>query len=201
MVLLRLIQPLRRYLQRVVLRLGEKEWVHGIPLVDWIVLDETRDGLAEVRAALELVWEHDRRRYLRMVRDVDYVIVTNTAGTAGEYWSDIRSMLLDAGVASRHPRESTAMTIVHEATHARLWQRGVGRHPDRERIEGACVKAEVMFAGKIPGTERLVEGAWKKLGSRYWERSRQDDFAANAERLGWPGWLRKLIGLRYRREG
>jgi hypothetical protein len=196
MWIVRLLQPARRRLQRLALRLGRHERVHGVPLVDWVIFDETQAGFAEVRAALELVWRYDRRRFRRMLRDVDYVIVTNTAGTAGEHWRDIRSMLIDAGCAIRQVREATAMTIVHEATHARLWTRGVGRFPDRARIEAACIRAEIEFVRKIPGAERLIVGSRMKLDSRYWEASRRDEVVVLVTRFGWPRWLRRLLGYR-----
>jgi hypothetical protein len=189
-VLIRLLQPLRRVLQRIALRVDRKELVHGVPVVDWVLRDEDRAGVGEVRAAIELVRQYDPRRFRRIARDLDYVIVTNTAGTAGEYWPDIRSMLLDAASALRQTHLATAMTIVHEATHARLWMRGLGRYPDRGRIERVCVRAEIAFAIKVPGSSRVIEGARLKFASRYWEKSRAHDVGAWYRRFGWPRWLR-----------
>jgi hypothetical protein len=47
--------------------------------------------------------------------------------------------------------EEIALTIVHEAAHARLWRLGVPYTEDlRPRVEAICIRREVAFARKLP---------------------------------------------------
>lgn len=189
MRIVKLLQPFRRVIQRAVLKLGPKRIVHGIPLVDWILDDSEDPALEAVESALNLIWEVDPRRFRRMRQDVRYIVVTRTAGSAGEHWADIRSVLLDAHNANRQVREAIAMTIVHEATHARVRRWGVEISEDLSREEAVCVRAEIAFAKKIPGTDHLIRGAEAKLASRYWERSRVNDIAKFLDESRWPSWI------------
>jgi len=161
-------------------RIAEKRQVHGVTLVD--LARETPDGQAAEGAAkaLELIHQHDPAVWRRLVRDVRYVVVTKTFGTAGEYWVDSGWVLLNEAVVMRQMTEFIAMVVVHEATHARLWRMGFGRCPDRERIETACVEAEIRFARRLPGTANLIAGARAKL-TRYWETDLRGN-ARKAER-------------------
>lgn len=189
--ILKIVRPAAR---KVALRLASKHEVHGIQLAD-LVLGGGAESTArvDVANAIELINKYDPARLQRIQRDVRYVVVTATAGTAGEYWEDLRSILLDASNAQRQTVEAIAMVIVHEATHARLWRMGVGRCPDREKIERICVRSEIAFARKVPGTDRLIEGAKLKLASRYWESSRAQDVETYLEKLGFPRWARRLL--------
>ena len=191
-----LVRTLRSAARRAAVLLGRKQTVQGITVVDLVIRDEDRAALAAVGDAIELIARYDGARYRRMLRDVRYLVVTHTAASAGEYREDIRSILLDATNIVRQTPTSVAMVIVHEATHARLWRMGAGRHPDRARVEGACVGAEIQFARKIPGTERLIAGAEAKLATRYWEGSRPGTADRYLKRLGLGKWARRILGTR-----
>lgn len=155
--------------RRLAIKIARKRQVHGVTLVD--LARETLSSQAVERAveALNLVRQCDPAVWRRLVRDVRYVVVTRTLGTAGEYWANIQWVLLNDAVVARQTTEAIAMVIVHEATHARLWRMGFGRCSDRERIETTCVEAEITFAQKLPGTSDLIAGARAKLATRYWE--------------------------------
>lgn len=179
-----------------VILISDRQSVRGITLVDLTLQGDPRREMEKVRNALAMIDQHDPRIIRRMARDVRYLLVSSTAGTAGEYWEHVRSIVLDQAVIGRQLESAIAMTIVHEAMHARLWRMGVGRFPDRGRIEGVCVAAEIRFAEKVPGTEAQVEGAHRKLASRYWEKSRGDAIVSYLDRLGLPRWCRMFSGLR-----
>lgn len=83
------------------------------------------------------------------------------------------------------------MTLVHEATHARLHRAGVRyTHDLRERIEAICLKAEIDFGRRLPGAEQLVAEAQTALETRWWEApSQQQREIGQLRALGVPGWL------------
>jgi hypothetical protein len=178
--------------------MGRKRTVHGVRIVDLIVREEESAACWDVESAIEVIRQHDPARLRRLLQDVRYVVVTHTAGSAGEYREDVRAILLDASNVGKQTPEAVAMVIVHEATHARLWRMGVGRFHDRGRIETACVRAEIDFARKIAGTERLIWGAEAKLATRYWEGPRPQDAERYLKRLGFPRWARRILGTRIR---
>jgi hypothetical protein len=191
-----LIRAVRSAARRLAVRLGSKRTVHGVVLVDLIVRDEDGPAAPEVELAIALIARHDPVRHRRMLRDVRYVVVTHTTEWAGEYREDIRSILLDASNVLKQTVEAVAMVIVHEATHARLFRMGLGRHPEPGRIEEVCVRAEIAFARKLPGTERLITGAESKLATQYWETSTPGAADRYLKQLGFPGWARRMFGSR-----
>jgi hypothetical protein len=57
-----------------------------------------------------------------------------------------------------------ALTIVHEATHARLCNLKIKYTEDiRDRVEQICIKSEIAFAKRLPDGQKLVEMAESKL--------------------------------------
>jgi hypothetical protein len=64
------------------------------------------------------------------------------------------------------------MTLVHEATHARLWKNGIGYPVSaRGRIEQLCVRAEVRLARQLPDAEELESFVVDKLKNEWWTES------------------------------
>ena len=60
--------------------------------------------------------------------------------------------------------ELLAAVIVHEATHARLWRRGIRyEEAQRPRIEEICVRREIAFAAKLPNGEDAHDQAERTL--------------------------------------
>jgi hypothetical protein len=155
--------------RRVAILAGEGHDLEGIRVVD-MTLVPYPNLCADIADALKLIHRYDSIRFNRMMSDVRRILIVGIERSAGEYWEDTRSVLLDAANCSRQTPEAVAMIIVHEATHARLWRMGVGRFPDRSRIERICVNAEIAFARKLPSSSRLIAGALAKLETRYWER-------------------------------
>ncbi len=120
--------------------------------------------------------------------------MTQRSRGLGEYWPQYDAIALEAHHVENHVLLSICMTIVHEATHARIARWGVRDSVDRERLERACVKQEIVFARKVPGSERLIEGALRKLDMRWWdEPSTSRLFDQRLERAGTPRWLRRVL--------
>jgi hypothetical protein len=109
--------------------------------------------LQRVAEALALIKQHDRARYDRLPRDLDRVWIRLLPGYIACFNDTLNACELDrrfVGDAATSV-EMIAATIVHEATHARLWHRGIGYEEDvRHRVEAACVRRELSFARRLP---------------------------------------------------
>lgn len=124
----------------------------------------------QIAAALLLIKRTDRARWSRLRRDLKRILLTKVGGPL--YVHPVRGALLRAGYVRTAPVDYLALTIVHEAMHARLWSRGIG-YPaaDRERIERICVRAELAFAERQEHAEHLKKVTVAKLRERWWEDS------------------------------
>jgi hypothetical protein len=105
--------------------------------------------------------------YRRLRRDIRSVILLKAGGP--EYWPLTRTIAFKKSVVERAEVPLLAMTLVHEATHARLWNVGIG-YPvkARARIERLCVSAEVRLARELPDAEELESFALAKLKNEWW---------------------------------
>lgn len=193
-----LFRPLRTLLRWIAILIAEKRVVRGIRVVNMPMHDADEPAFEKVVDVIELIHRHDPARGRRVARDVRYVLVTRTATSGGEYWPNPRCVLVNASNVCRQVPEAIAMIVVHEATHARLWRMGVGRFPDVGRLEHTCVEAEITFARRVPGTEPLIEGARRKLATKYWEKPRDAAFETYLTDLGYPRWLRRLLLWKWR---
>jgi hypothetical protein len=108
--------------------------------------------------------------YARMRRDVKRVMLLKAGGP--EYWPFAKAIAFKKSVVERAEIPLLAMTLVHEATHARLWNNGIG-YPVRARvrIEHLCVRAEVRLARELPDADELEKFAVDKLKNEWWTDS------------------------------
>lgn len=132
------------------------------------VIDLTRDGSgAEAMEltvrVLELLREASPRALTGLARRSPRIAIVRGYPWAGQYWHYFGGIALEASVVERQIPMSIAMTIVHEATHARIAAAGVPYLPQRSRIERMCIRQEIEFAETVPGTDSLIEGAQRKL--------------------------------------
>ena len=160
---------LHRLVMALLFRLTTRRQVLGFDLCDVTLGHDGALLFERVGAALEMIRQYDPVRFRRMQREVAWIGVTNSPAYAGQYWPGPQAVVLDASFVRDFVVESIAMVIVHEATHARIRQTGVRVKGREGRIEHTCVEQEIIFARRIPGTERLIQGAREKLASRYWE--------------------------------
>lgn len=175
------------------LMVARRENALGFSIVDLTREQDAAILFPDVIVALETIREHDPRRFRRICRDVKCIGIIHSRRSAGEYWRELGAIV----VSSEHLRAQTVpavcMTMIHEATHARLENWGVRRRQD-ERVERACVKEEIRFVRRIPGTDRLVEGARLKLETRWWDSSQpRREFSERLRRLNAPKWVRRLL--------
>ncbi|HEX7051143.1 MAG TPA: hypothetical protein VF188_13125 [Longimicrobiales bacterium] len=149
---------------------------------------------AKVERALRCIEEHDPRRLAGLRRDVRRIIVT--AADGNHYLHRWRAIVLKWPVIFRRDAESNALTLVHEATHARIDRRGIPYTRElRHRIEAACVGQEVAFARRLPNGARRVEEIRKVLESPWWRDEQLLERRLQALRdRGVPSWFVRLIG-------
>jgi len=192
-----------RLSDRIMLRLSTSENVDGL----WVGTsdDNPKRVLCLLREALSLIKLHDPLRYSRLTRDLERVWAQNPShhAIAGfEYRLGACALNAQFVLAEATTLERLASTIVHEATHARLWNRGI-RYDEaiRPRVEAVCVRRELAFAAKLPNGTQLLETteqalAWcngDNLSNKAFERRREQQDVDELHRLGVPNWLVRAI--------
>ena len=187
---------------RVMLWLSDGKRIDGL----WVgTYFQTNSGpvMRRLEEALSLIKVHDRGRYDRLCQDLTRVWVRLVPGAVARYVPATETCELDERfvLAEASSPDLIAALIVHEATHARLWRRGVGYDERlRARVEAACFRRELAFAAKLPNGERVREQARDALAipPAGWtdaaERERDVDGSREALRhLGAPKWLVRAL--------
>jgi len=143
---------------------------YGIPLVSF---DDAKDGVnelffAKVTLALGLIDKYDHRRLSRMRRDLSAIWLVRVGGAYFEVGTR-RCVLSWQNVVAGDAR-SIAMTLVHEATHARIFGRGVMKTPRATAVrhEAAAVRQQITFATLLPDNESLLKYYSTVLQTPWW---------------------------------
>jgi hypothetical protein len=195
------------FMTRLELRRSVSRRVDGL----WIgsIEDKPEAGLRRVEEALHLIKSYDRRRYDRLIRDLERVWVRLIPGGLAQFDSSIWACLLDPRDLLDETRspELIASWIVHEATHARLWRWGIGYQEElRSRVEAVCLRREQAFAAKLPDGALIREQADWKLSAYanqdYWTdeacRARMiEGYAGALQYVGMPSWfIKSMLAVR-----
>jgi hypothetical protein len=110
------------------------------------------DLLSATAAAIRLIEEADPRRFSRIMRDVDRIIITEFNAAVGAHFPHSRTCFISTRFVQTYPVANLAILIAHEATHARLDAMRIRLYPDlRARIERRCGLEEVAFARRLTG--------------------------------------------------
>lgn len=98
--------------------------------------------------ALQLIRSLDPRLYTALGKRFRCILIRRGAGA--EYWVDVRVCVLEPIALRERSPAITALSIVHELTHARIAQ-SVRNHRSLavERMEAACIRAELRFAARL----------------------------------------------------
>lgn len=92
---------------------------------------------------------------------------------------------------------AVACTVVHEATHARLFELGIPYdEPIRYRVELVCVKASLLTAQRLPGAHAEVDRCRRQLliDPGYFSSEKFAERAINDLRAdGLPEWLIRIL--------
>jgi hypothetical protein len=196
------LQGIRSVLQvclwRLALFLSPRRQVEDFIVANLSESMETEALFAGVARAVALIQRWEPRRVPRMRRYVRRIVVGPSGGPAGSYVRALDACMLSAEHIVRDSTASVAMTLVHEATHARIECAGVPyAMPIRARIEALCMKEEIEFGALVPGAEGLLAEANRALESSWWEN--EHELAAREGQLralGMPAWMRRPRGKR-----
>lgn len=189
-----LMSPVRTLTTRAAIAVAESSVIQGLRVADLTLDHQGRALVSSVGAALTMIEQHDPARLAQIRRDARSLLIVHTHGSAGEFWPHVAALVLDVNHLKTHQTASVAMTIVHEAAHARLHREGVVYEEDPELVERHCVEEEIRFAERVPGTEHLIAGARQKLATTWWRGSRGPRiFSRRLRALGAPRWLRKIL--------
>jgi hypothetical protein len=190
---------LEKFLQRLMLFTSASRRIDGL----WVGCfdNDSASSLDRVEEALSLIKKYDRRRYDRLIRDLERVWVQLIPGGIAHFDSSIWACVLDPRHVLNHANstERIASSIVHEATHARLWRRGIRYQEDlRSRVEAVCFRSERAFAAKLPNGEQMREQAERSLAAyaspEYWtdeafRKRRHEGSIETLRYLQMPNWL------------
>jgi hypothetical protein len=172
------------------LPLAEHRQVHGLRVR---VLNtrpdiDTDQAVRRIAAALDLIAEHAPRNYRRLREDVAALVVERFP-CRGAFFPDTRECLVELtfAVNPRHTLAEIASSIVHEATHARVWRR-CGALPVRmrPREERLCRRAELEFGLALPAgpdAEVVLERARASLALSDREVAPRIDWSEGARRI------------------
>lgn len=146
---------------------------------------DTRQVLARLTQALDLIAAYAPRRYRRMQRDLAGIDIRRFP-CRGAFFPRERECLVELtfAVNPAHSIEEIAASIVHEATHARVAQR-CGPLPEamRPREERLCRRAELEFGLALPDGQVVIERARRSLGMTDREVAPQVDWTEAARRV------------------
>lgn len=143
---------------------------HRSPLMEIRTFDVRHDAslLAKrVMDAVALVNLVEPRRFSRMRRDVRYCLVMSAKSSA--YWVLTGTCLISEKRARESNEIRIALTLVHEATHARIARAGVHYSTrSRLRVERRCIREQISFVQRLgaagyEGTDRWEAYFWGKI--------------------------------------
>ena len=188
---------------RIMLHFSANRSLDGLWIGTWET--EAEPILQRVEKALLLIKRYDRIHYDRLLRDLQRVWVLLLPSSIASFEHRIYRCEIDTRfcLAETTTSELLAAVIVHEATHARLWRRGIRyEEAQRPRIEEICLRREIAFAAKLPNGEAVRDQAERTLAlcatGEYWTsaafRERHIEGGVEVLRyMGAPGWLARVF--------
>lgn len=168
----RLISPLNAWTYRRC-KVGEHD---GICIADVSLRKDLKPVFANyVNQALDLVAAKDSRRYRRIRTNLRFIVHKELARAFANYRRCERACFIDIGHTLDRERTKNvslfllAVSLVHEATHAEIFRRGVAENrKNAVRMERICAAEEMRFARRVNPT---VHAALEKVFS---DKSRWD---------------------------
>lgn len=154
----------RYIITRMMFRSAARTQVGSIEVADLIGNDNSEVMFDRLRAACALIETYDARRFLRLQKDVARIVFLESGP---EFWHRGRICVLhDIGSLEE---AQVAAILVHEGTHARLYTRRIGyTSHNRKRIEHLCIREELSFLARLPGSQHLIQRTRQKLDEPWW---------------------------------
>ena len=192
---------LRRWARRVELLGAERRRLCGMPV--YALTDDASFHplyFAKVGRALQRLEAVDPRRFRRLYQDIRRIVVSEFEGN--HYDSEFRSIMLKWSRIVGKTAEENALTLVHEATHARIERWGVSYDKElRARIEAACVTQEVASARRFPEGRTLAEKRLEALETPWWtDEKLLESHVRELRERGFPEWLVRTVEFFRRRK-
>lgn len=129
----------------------------GFRILDSNTTPGSQDRIQKVTDALNMLRRISPRRAASIQGRASRIFVFPTTGTDGEYWRKPRAVVLNRSFVERASPEELLLVIVHEATHARLMDRGIPYSASiRHRVEQACIREEIRTASLLGSAEAWV---------------------------------------------
>jgi hypothetical protein len=176
----------------VLSRLPGSVVIGGLTVVPW---DD--DGLnlllrARLALALELIDRYDPRLGTRLRRDVRGIWFIPAGNT---HWRRaMRVIALDLRWETLDTIEDLALTLVHEATHARHAALGVRYEGKQARAEAACIRASMEFADRLEPGQVSDRPSLDALEDPWWTREKFAKKVAEAHKImGMPPFLSSIL--------
>lgn len=184
--------------------IGTRHDCEGIEVRTWLAEDERDEAVAKVCSALSLIRSMTPHGYARVRRDFRGILLFGLAGPLGGWNQAARLCLLDETFVQERSPERIAMTIVHEAMHARLYRHGVtyAEHL-RPRIEKLCFRASASFARRLPNSGELQAETSRSMAipDDYWtDAAFTERSLERLKTLSAPTWLKHLVRWRLKRK-
>ncbi|HZR69665.1 MAG TPA: hypothetical protein VFB01_11500 [Burkholderiales bacterium] len=161
-----------------------------------------------IDAALGLLKQHAPERYHRAVRLLKaFLVLGNDSAHASFDRTNETCRLRERFMLAPDTTDaSLACTIVHEATHARLFELGIPYdEPVRYRVEMVCIRSALLAARRFPGAQAEVERCREQLSiepSVFSNEGYIDQRAKDLRDLGCPEWIvRAVVWIARKRVG
>jgi hypothetical protein len=183
---------LRAVLYPILIWTGPRQRCLGIEVADLTDgEDDSTPYFAKVTSALEIIAQYQPKRLDRIRRDLRFIVIFNQQ--AGSYWHDLRACVLPHDIIAMNT-ERVAVSIVHEATHARLHARGIPYDlPLRARVEGVCINEEVSLLRFLANGSERAAARLALLETPWWTEEQLRERAIYSLNMYAPPWLARLI--------
>ena|SRR2546421_7469089 len=181
--------------------ISPKRVSHGLPV--WMPVSAARLRpriYKRLDGALDLLSTYAPARYDRTVRSLKGFLVLGTGkATRGSYDPANGVCRLSETFMTKVDTTPAAIacTVVHEATHGRLFELGIGyEEPIRHRVELLCIKAALLTAQRLPDAADEVEQCRTQMliEPEYFSKEKFIERGTHQLReLGCPEWVIRAV--------
>lgn len=154
--------------------------------------------MQKLETALGIIARYEPRRVQRLVRGGTRILLMTSLGSSS-YHPASNVIVLDATGMATWSVWQVAVTIVHEAAHARMRMIAAnGRTVPR--LERRCVEEEIAFYHRVPGVDQELLAQWEaskraSLNTPWWTRRAKlrRFLRAGVSADANPGWFARLL--------
>lgn len=152
-----------RFVELLIFRSAPRTLLQGIDVRIYAAGTVPAALFDKIAAALDIIGEHDPRRFERLRRDLRRIVIADGLGNRAAYLFHSGTCFIQLSHVIDRSSAMIAVSIVHEAVHRRLENAGIRYWPDiQKRIERRCVREEISFVDRLPrasypGTDALIK--------------------------------------------